>query len=77
MTYKKRERIGHNVNLTPLIDIVFLLLVFFMLTANFIEEKEIEVRLPEAENGAVAQEEKPVVVSITKEGIFIGSSKGW
>ena len=52
-----------GLNLTPLIDIVFLLLVFFLLTTHFIEEEGIGVRLPSAasrvthdpEEGAVAE----------------------
>ena len=35
-------------NLTPLIDVVFLLLIFFMVSSTFLEESAVEVRLPEA-----------------------------
>ena len=37
-----------DVNLTPLIDVVFLLLIFFMVSTTFIRESEIELTLPEA-----------------------------
>ncbi len=50
-----------NPNLTPLIDVVFLLLIFFMVTTTFIQmEKEMDIDLPEASSGdmgsPVAQE---------------------
>ncbi|MES9888895.1 MAG: biopolymer transporter ExbD, partial [Candidatus Sedimenticola sp. 6PFRAG1] len=42
----ERRRSSTVLNLTPLIDIVFLLLVFFMLTAHFIQEERIDIELP-------------------------------
>ncbi len=56
-----------GLNLTPLIDIVFLLLVFFLLTTHFIEEDGIGVRLPSA--ASVTQRDRnEVAVAITREG---------
>ncbi len=56
-----------GLNLTPLIDIVFLLLVFFLLTTHFIEEDGIGVRLPSA--ASVTQRDRnEVAVAITHEG---------
>jgi biopolymer transport protein ExbD len=51
MTPEYRRRASVGLNLTPLIDIVFLLLAFFMLTAHFVEEQALEVQLPRAESG--------------------------
>jgi biopolymer transport protein ExbD len=57
----------NGLNLTPLIDIVFLLLVFFLLTTHFIEEDGIGVRLPSA--ASVTQRDRnEVAVAITREG---------
>ena len=63
-----------GLNLTPLIDIVFLLLVFFVLTTHFVEEGGVAVRLPSAE--AIAERpEEPVTVTVTREGtVFLGAS---
>jgi biopolymer transport protein ExbD len=55
-------------NLTPLIDIVFLLLVFFMLTAHFIEDEAIAIDLPKAENSASSEEINYVEVTLTPDG---------
>ena len=59
MQYEYRRRSSFGLNLTPLIDIVFLLLVFFMLTAHFVEEKALEVELPRA--GGDSEQETPQV----------------
>jgi biopolymer transport protein ExbD len=55
-------------NLTPLIDIVFLLLVFFMLTAHFIEDEAIAIDLPEAENSEASEDKGYVEVTLTTDG---------
>lgn len=52
MEFEGLRKRNHSINLTPLIDIVFLLLVFFMLTAHFVEDEVIEIALPQAESGS-------------------------
>ena len=49
-------------NLTPLIDVVFLLLIFFMVSSTFLEESAIEIQLPEA-NG-LAPDTEPDVLQV-------------
>lgn len=56
-----------QLNLTPLIDIVFLLLVFFLLTTHFIEEDGLGVRLPAAAS-TVEHRADDLVVTITRDG---------
>jgi biopolymer transport protein ExbD len=48
MNFRPRREEEVDVNLTPLIDVVFLLLIFFMVSTTFIRESEIELTLPEA-----------------------------
>lgn len=65
------ERRRHSsvvLNLTPLIDIVFLLLVFFMLTAHFIEEERVDINLPKASSGEPLKDDHYVTVLLTPEG---------
>lgn len=57
-----------GLSLTPLIDIVFLLLVFFMLTAHFVEEQDLEVQLPEAQSGEPREQEGPLTVTLREDG---------
>lgn len=51
MQFEGRRRSSNVLNLTPLIDVVFLLLVFFMLTSHFVREEKIKVDLPAATSG--------------------------
>jgi biopolymer transport protein ExbD len=56
-----------ELNLTPMIDCVFLLIIFFMVTTVFKEPHSLQVELPEARQ-AVIVEEKKLVASIDKSG---------
>lgn len=56
-----------TLNIAPLVDVVLLLIIFFMLTSHFIEEAGIDLMLPTSKT-AVSQEVLPTVVSITREG---------
>ncbi|MDI3472440.1 MAG: biopolymer transport protein ExbD [Thermotogaceae bacterium] len=57
------------IEITPLIDVIFLLLLFFVLTTTFvIEEKAIEINLPEAQTGVSETiQEKRLIVSIDSD----------
>jgi biopolymer transport protein ExbD len=67
MQFEGRRRLSHVPNLTPLIDIVFLLLVFFMLTSHFVREESIKVDLPVAQSGEPDDNEY-VQVTLDAEG---------
>lgn len=56
-----------ELNMTPLIDCVFLLLIFFMVTTVFKQPYSLQVLLPEAQQGVIV-EEKKLVASITQDG---------
>ncbi len=56
-----------GLNLTPLIDMVFLLLIYFLLTAHFIEEEGIGVRLPTAAS-RVERQDREVAVALDRDG---------
>ena len=68
MGSERRRRARSILNLTPLIDIVFLLLVFFMLTSHFIEEQAIDIDLPKAKSGNEAIEKEFVEVIVNPDG---------
>ena len=71
MRYRSRgyQGPGGDINLTPLIDLVFILLILFLVTASFVKESGIEVDNPTAHT-SVRQERGNLVVSITAEGEF-------
>ena len=59
-----------DVNITPLIDVVFLLLIFFMVSTTFERESEIEITLPQATIDAAPTDEFVLQITIDKEGTF-------
>ncbi len=68
-------RPGHKedsveVNLTPLIDVVFLLLIFFMVSTTFDRHAKLKVSLPEASTKATQQQNDPLVLSIDAKGNY-------
>jgi len=58
-----------TINITPLIDIVFILLIFFAVTTSFISSNSIKVDLPKAKGEAVEQN-KNIRVAIDKQGVL-------
>jgi len=74
MEYERRRISKGVLNLTPLIDIVFLLLVFFMLTAHFIEEEQIDIQLPRASSADPIEKDRYVTVLLSPTGeVFVNS----
>ncbi|MEW5804055.1 MAG: biopolymer transporter ExbD [bacterium] len=66
-----RRRLDASMNMTPMIDIVFQLLIFFLLTTNFVTTEGIQVKLPQA-RATAAQTHEEITVFISKEGrIFL------
>lgn len=53
-----------DINLTPMIDVVFLLLIFFMLSTTFKEDTRIQIRLPEVQGEEAPADEPRVVLEI-------------
>lgn len=70
MKFQPDKREEPDVNLTPLIDVVFLLLIFFMVSTTFNRETEIAIELPEASGEIMESERKVVEISIDGEGRF-------
>jgi len=67
-----RQRTQPEVNLTSLIDVVLLLLVFFMVSTSFVKQSQITIRLPEAESTAIVQEvPSQIDIMITESGTYL------
>ena len=60
-----------SVNLTPLIDVVFLLLIFFMVSTTFDDKTQLSITLPEADGAALAQTPEQVTVTVTSTGDYL------
>ncbi len=67
MDFEGRARIRSHLDIAPLIDIVFLLLVFFMLTSTFMVPEAIELELP-ASSSATVTDSTPITVSLDQAG---------
>lgn len=70
MNFGPRREEELEVNLTPLIDVVFLLLIFFMVSTTFIRESEIELTLPEASAAARENPLDTIEVAIDANGRY-------
>lgn len=71
MRFKRQRSQEVGVDLTPLIDVVFLLLIFFMVSATFTRESHLQIELPEA-RGEVAEEDIiQLDVVVNAEGNYI------
>lgn len=65
-----------DVNLTPLIDVVFLLLIFFMVSTTFEHQSRIQIDLPEATASPVEVDEESIEIIIDAQGrYFIGEEQ--
>lgn len=70
MNLKPDRRDEIDLNLTPLIDVVFLLLIFFMVSTTFEQASKLKIDLPEASAKAVQQPDKKIVIGIDVKGRF-------
>lgn len=68
MRFPRRNRDALEINLTPLIDVVFLLLIFFMVSTTFTKETQLLIELPESSIEETSLEEQVVDISISKRG---------
>jgi biopolymer transport protein ExbD len=59
-----------DINLTPLIDVVFLLLIFFMVSTTFDRNARLKVSLPEASAKMQQQQDNPIVLTIDAKGKY-------
>ena len=62
-----------EINLTPMLDVVFIMLIFFIVTASFIKEKSLNVNVPpENESPPTDSESSSIMISVTSnDDIFI------
>ena len=71
MQFKRQKQAAIDVNLTPLIDVVFLLLIFFMVSTSFIKETHLSLNLPKAANAKDTLSEAAALdVIIDKNGFY-------
>ena len=68
MKFRRRFEIKSGRDLTPMIDIVFNLLIFFMVGATIIESPQVEISLPKSSSAVGKDLNQNIIITIAKEG---------
>ena len=71
LSEKPQRKIG--INLTPLIDVLFILIIFFTVSSTFLEQPGIELKLPEAESSQSHTAQKVIVYVDTHQNVFLNN----
>lgn len=76
MKYKSRLKPSYGMMITPMIDVVFLLLIFFMVTYTHADRTAQTVNLPRSSSSSQIQNNKILIVSLKKDGsIYVGNER--
>lgn len=65
--YSRQAEEEPGIDLTPMLDVVFIMLIFFIVTSSFIKESGIEVNRPQADS-ASSQEKGNILIAVTADG---------
>lgn len=76
MQFERRQRRARAVNLTPLIDVVFLLIVFFMLSTSFVMSESLELSLPSGKAASVDSKEVMQML-VRQDGTILHDNQGY
>jgi biopolymer transport protein ExbD len=68
MSLKKIKRIGISIDMTPMVDVAFLLLIFFMTTTQFKPPERDRIELPKSSSDLKAPQSNTITISIIKDG---------
>lgn len=76
MNFKTRLKPAHNlIDLTPLVDVIFLLLVFFLVTSDILPLKSLNVENPTLSKNSLPLTTQLIVVMDAEQVIYVGSKK--
>ena len=76
MAFLRKPTEEPRLDLTPMVDVVFLLLIFFMISTTFIETPGLSIKLPESSAQAVDRQPEELKIFLSSEGeIFHGEEK--
>ena len=68
MSFLRKQDDEPRIDLTPMVDVVFLLLIFFMISTTFVESPGISIKLPEASSQTIDREPKEIKVYLSSKG---------
>lgn len=73
MGFRRKRREELRIDVTPMVDVVFLLLIFFMISTTFVETPGISIELPQSSAKAVSRQPEEFKVTLAKDGtLFYG-----
>lgn len=75
MNFRNKKSKAPDISMTPMIDVVFLLLIFFMVTTTFSRESIIKVMLPEADGQQAEKQKQALMLTIDKSGQYFIDDK--
>ncbi len=76
MEFRKKRREIIGLEITPLVDVIFLLLIFFMLSTTFVVSPGIRINLPKAKSEPVRHEPKELRIKIDAKGAtYLGNRR--
>ena len=76
MKFRRQHREEVGINLTPLIDVVFLLLIFFMVSTTFTRETQLSIDLPEAEGQVKESSQEQIEIQVDEGGRYRVNGQG-
>ena len=71
MAFLRKKQDDPKVDLTPMVDVVFLLLIFFMISTTFIETPGITIKLPQSSSEVVVKTPEEIKVYLSKAGKIV------
>ena len=75
MKFSAPKRVSHGINMVPLINIVFLLLIFFMLSTTLVAPEKIPIEAPQSKNSQEQQKHQFSLTIVEAGDIFYEGSK--
>jgi biopolymer transport protein ExbD len=67
MAAKKLKRVGIKIDMTPMVDVAFLLLIFFMSTSQFDPPQKVPIHLPDSHSNLKVPQSDVMILAISKE----------
>ncbi|MCA1796605.1 MAG: biopolymer transporter ExbD [Geobacteraceae bacterium] len=71
MAFRRKKRDEVRIEITPMVDVVFLLLIFFMISTSFVDSSAIGINLPQASSGTPEGEQTEVKVYLEEDGTIL------
>ena len=75
MEFERRKRVVLHTNIAPLVDVVFILLLFFMVTSRIMVSSSIEVTLPTSATSEAATTEEIILIVTEKGELYLGDRR--